>query len=273
MAQRGWARQELPMGAGRGGTPTLQLHAHAGTVSPTGTRSARRVTPRHKRAHAGTPAPTAPWRGPAHGAVPTRPLLTPRARGDTRTPAQRGRRHVWAHARPEGPVLAVLARLPAVVLRLGFGGSHTAAGSSRTPTAHARRARRRAFIHTHIQQFSCTRMCTHTHTIVCMLPLAPSPTRGSRPARFRAARGGRSQVWPHTPVTQTGPAPPAPAPLSLLGAQAGSCTPIPPSQPPRLPPHARPGRGTRGVQRWRTGRKSRGEPEGCEGRGNTQTNK
>ena len=58
------------MGAGGGGTPTLQLHAHASTMSPTGTRYTRRVTPRHKCAHTGTPAPhhaAAPrGRGPAH---------------------------------------------------------------------------------------------------------------------------------------------------------------------------------------------------------------
>lgn len=77
MARRGWARGEPPMGAAGGGTPTLQLNAHAGTVTPV----ARAVTPRPKRTHVGSPAP--------------RHVVPPRGTG----PARSQRR---AHAAP-GP--------------------------------------------------------------------------------------------------------------------------------------------------------------------------
>lgn len=67
---------------GRGGVcvglvvpPTLQLHAHTGTMSLPGTRYTRRVTPRCQYAHADMPAPChALWLGGQHaGTVPTQP--------------------------------------------------------------------------------------------------------------------------------------------------------------------------------------------------------
>lgn len=73
------------MGAGGGGTPTLQLHAHAGTVTPTGTR--------YTRSHTATRVPSQARRAPPPGlGASTRaqppsprspqPLLVPQPRGD-----------------------------------------------------------------------------------------------------------------------------------------------------------------------------------------------
>lgn len=255
------------MGAGGGGTPTLQLHAHAGTLSPTGTRYTRRVTPRHKRAHAGTPAPhraAAPrGRGPALGrrahAAPGPSSRRRHGGGDTRTHLSTTQPLARVGTRAVGAVPA-LAQLLAVALQPGLGRSRATVGISCGPPP------RNTHVCTHA--FVCAHVCMHTHACTfCTAhhPHLPQPPHPGLPGPVGSAPGsdGPRSSGPTrgflSPSPLCDPAPPAPGPLPQ--PQPDSTHPDAP-----LPSHPKCHHALTpagwGVQRWKMGRESWGEPAG-----------
>lgn len=227
------------MGAGGGGTPALQLHTHAGTVSPTGTRYTRRVTPRHQRAHAGMPAPhraAAPHgRGPAH-----------RRRAHTAPGPSSCRRHGGTHAPEHDAAVGTCGHTrggSSPVCRAGTaaGGGSAAGlwevshhggdqpGSHHTHVMHTH-ARTHVHLHTHARMQLHARAhacpCTHARSVLHALSISPNPTLGfpACPVPWGAlsALMGLICLSPDPSVTHTAPAPPAPGAPPRLGLPGGA---------------------------------------------------
>lgn len=164
-----------------GGTPTLQLHAHAGTVTPTAL-----VT--HEESHSGTRVPTQapPGGGSAHG---HRAHAAP-------GPSLWGRHHVSVGTCGDTHGGMVLAGCGA--LRPGFGGLTRERGWARLPPAwmHTR-------VHLHTRALVCPHL-PHAHSHVphtlphCSVPGVPGcaqvEDRGENLGESRGAQGKRERL-------------------------------------------------------------------------------